>query len=103
MRTLWRFYKMKYIKPKTNKKKVDWKISENTLTILSYYRKYTQYTEEEVVDMFMENLLGDNQFVEWIGKQRFKKKIETLLKECSLIEELEGGDKNDKTEKINIT
>jgi len=94
---------MKYIKPKTNKKKVDWKISENTLTILSYYRKYTQYTEEEVVDMFMENLLGDNQFVEWIGKQRFKKKIETLLKECSLIEELEGGDKNDKTEKINIT
>lgn len=50
---------MKYIKPKTIKKKVSWNISEKTLTILSQYAKYTQYKEEEVVDMFLENLLTD--------------------------------------------
>ena len=81
---------MKYIKPKTIKKKVSWNISEKTLTILSQYAKYTQYKEEEVVDMFLENLLTDQGFVQWIKKQRNRKKIESILNDCELITWLEG-------------
>ena len=81
---------MKYIKPKTIKKKVSWNISEKTLTILSQYAKYTQYKEEEVVDMFLENLLTDQGFVQWIKKQRNRKNIESILNDCELITWLEG-------------
>ena len=81
---------MKYIKPKTITKKVSWNISEKTLTILSQYAKYTQYKEEEVVDMFLENLLTDQGFVQWIKKQRNRKKIESILNDCELITWLEG-------------
>ena len=81
---------MKYIKPKTIKKKVSWNISEKTLTILSQYAKYTQYKEEEVVDMFLENLLTEQGIVQWIKKQRNRKKIESILNDCELITWLEG-------------
>ena len=81
---------MKFIKPKTIKKKINWCISEKTLTILNYYSKYSQYEEEEVVDMFLENLLTDKGFIEWISKQRYKKKIEGILQECELVTGIEG-------------
>lgn len=81
---------MKFIKPKTTKKKVNWNISEKTLTILNYYSKYSQYEEEEVVDMFLENLLADKGFIEWISKQRYKKKIEAMLQDCELVTGIEG-------------
>jgi len=81
---------VKYIRPKTLKKKVNWNISEKTLTILSYYSKYSQYSEEEIVDIFTENLLTDKGFIEWVDKLRHKKKIEEILKECTLIDRLEG-------------
>lgn len=86
---------MKYIKPKTIKKKVSWNISEKTLTILSQYAKYTQYKEEEVVDMFLENLLTDQGFIQWIKKQRNRKKIESILCDCELITWLEGEIENE--------
>jgi hypothetical protein len=81
---------MKFIKPKSSKKKVTWNISENTLTILSYFSKYSQYGEEEIVDMFLENLLDDKEFVSWINKQRYNKKIEAILGECALVTNIEG-------------
>lgn len=91
---------MKYIKPKTIKKKVSWNISEKTLTILAQYAKYTQYKEEEVVDMFLENLLTDKDFIEWIKKQRNRKKIEAILNDCELITMIEGKKEDEKAEEI---
>lgn len=88
---------MKYLKPKTAKKKVTWNISEKTLTILSYYSKYSQYEEDEVVDMFMENLLTDDGFIDWINKQRNRKKIEAILQDCELVTVLKGGEENGET------
>jgi hypothetical protein len=85
---------MKFIKPKTVKKKITWSISEKTLNILSYYSKYSQYKEEEVVDMFLENLLDDKGFIDWINKQRHKKKIEAILGDCELVTKLEGEEQN---------
>lgn len=70
---------MKFIKPKTIKKSVTWKISENTLSLLKYYSKYTRISEEEIVDEFLENLAADKGFVKWSLNQRNAKKINTLL------------------------
>ena len=67
---------MKYIKPKKeNKKKVSLELSTRTLSILEYYSKYTQYSQEEILDMFLLNLLEDTDFIEWVNKQRYNKKI----------------------------
>ena len=67
---------MKYIKPKKeNKKKVSLELSTRTLAILEHYSKYTQYSQEEIQDMFLLNLLEDTDFIEWVNKQRYNKKI----------------------------
>lgn len=85
---------MKFIKSKTIKKKVTWSISEKTFNILSYYSKYSQYREEEIADMFLENLLADKGFIDWINKQRNRKKIEAILGDCELVNKLEGEEQN---------
>jgi hypothetical protein len=68
---------LEFIKPKNkNAKEVNWKISERTRTIVSYYAEYCEYTEEEVVDEFLQrNLLKDDQFIEWIKSLRNNKRM----------------------------
>lgn len=67
---------MDFIKPKNiNKQKISLKISYKTKLLIEYYSKYTDYSEDEVVDMFMQNLLKDPNFVEWLNKRRSSKKI----------------------------
>lgn len=67
---------MDFIKPKnTNKQKISLKISYKTKLLIEYYSKYTDYSEDEVVDMFMQNLLKDPNFVDWLNKRRSSKKI----------------------------
>lgn len=70
---------MNFIKPKTQKSKVNWEISENTLLLIEYYAKYTGYSPDEVVDKFLENLSGDDVFAEWANSQRYSKKLKMLL------------------------
>ena len=91
---------MKYPKPKTVKKKVSWSISERTLSILSVYSKYSQLSEEEIVDDFIGNLLEDKKFIEWTEKQRNRKKIDSLLSTDEL-EEFLTGEQNDETNETN--
>ena len=71
---------MKYIRPKTLKKKVNWNISEKTLTILSYYSKYSQYSEEEIVDMFTENLLLIKVLLNGLISCDIRKRLKKYLK-----------------------
>lgn len=67
---------MDFIKPKNeNKQKISLKVSYKTKLLIEYYSKYTDYSEDEVVDMFMQNLLKDANFVEWLKKRRSSKKI----------------------------
>jgi hypothetical protein len=81
---------MDFIKPKNkNANKVDWEISERTRAIVKHYSEYTEYTESEVVDMFIKNILKDEDFIEWISNKRNNKRI---VKELE-IEELVEADK----------
>lgn len=77
--SIWR-YLMDFIKPKnTNKENVSYKISHKTKLIVEYYAKYTEYEEDEVVDMFLQNILKDSNFVEWLKNRRSKKKINEII------------------------
>ncbi|MBB6175950.1 DNA relaxase NicK [Anoxybacillus tengchongensis] len=67
---------MKFIKPKnTNADKVDWLISERTQAIVKYYAEYTEYSESEVADKFLQNILDDKDFIKWIEQKRNNKRL----------------------------
>jgi len=71
---------MDFIKPKnTNKENVSYKVSRKTKLIVEYYAKYTEYEVDEVVDMFLQNILKDSDFVEWLNSRRSKKKINEII------------------------
>lgn len=68
--------KPKFIEPKNKQKKqVKWKISDRTRSIVKYYSEYTEFTEEEIVDEFLTNILLDESFMEWIENKRYNKRI----------------------------
>lgn len=81
---------MKYIQPKTTKQKVSFSLSQRTYQILSLYAKYTKYTEDEVVDMFLLNLSEDVKFLEWAQRQRNNKRIIALLQGADSYETVIG-------------
>jgi hypothetical protein len=84
---------MKFIEPKNkNSTKVDWDISERVRAVVKYYAEYTEYSESEVVDMFLLNILDDEQFLEWIASKRNNKRILKQLEiEEQDLEELHIG------------
>jgi len=52
---------MEFIKPKViNKVNPEWRVSEQTKTIVKYYAEYTDYSESEIIDKFLKNLLKDD-------------------------------------------
>ena len=78
--------KWNYIKPKNlNAERPDWRISEHTRNIVAAFSEYSEYTESEVVDEFLRNLLTDDDFVNWAKNKRNNKR---LLKQLG-IEEME--------------
>lgn len=88
---------MEYIKPKNkNEDKVNWVISERSRAIVKHYAEFTEYTESEVVDIFLWNILGDKDFLNWIKNKRNNKRI---LKELEL-EELSESERIGKIKKI---
>jgi hypothetical protein len=81
---------LKFIKPKNNKiENVDWLISERVRAIVKTYAEYTEYSESEVVDMFLLNILDDKDFIKWIENKRNNRRIVKQLE----IEDLVGEDK----------
>jgi hypothetical protein len=79
--------KFNYIKPKNlNSERVDWIVSEQTRNIVAAFSEYSEYTESEVVDEFLKNILTDKDFVNWVMKKRNNKR---LLRQLGL-EELGG-------------
>ena len=78
--------KFNYIKPKNlNSERVNWVVSEQTRNIVAAFSEYSEYTESEVVDEFLKNILTDEEFVDWAIKKRNNKR---LLKQLGL-EEME--------------
>ncbi|RAK19533.1 hypothetical protein B0I26_106157 [Anoxybacillus vitaminiphilus] len=79
---------MQFIKPKNNNAdKVDWLISEQVREIVKNYAEYCEYSESEVVDMFLKNLLKDEGFLKWIDGIRHNKR---MLRKMGLEEFMEG-------------
>ncbi|MBD8069295.1 hypothetical protein [Bacillus sp. PS06] len=67
---------MQFIEPKKRlEKKADWRVSEHTKLTVKHYADYTGYTEDEVVDIFLKNLLDDQNFIDWINQKRRNKRI----------------------------
>lgn len=67
---------MKFIKPKKQRaKKSDWVLSERTISIVKYYSEYTGYSEEDVLEQFLENILSDKEFNNWIYNKLNNKRI----------------------------
>ena len=74
-------YDIEFIKPKTMFKiNPKWEVSENTKAIVKYYAEYTDYTESEVIDKFLKNLLKDQEFINWANKKRNNKRLNALIK-----------------------
>ncbi|MFT8321146.1 MAG: hypothetical protein ABF649_09585 [Bacillus sp. (in: firmicutes)] len=79
---------MQFIKPKNNNAdKVDRLVSEQVREIVKNYAEYCEYSESEVVDMFLKNLLKDEDFLKWIDGIRNNKR---MLKKMGLEEVMEG-------------
>jgi hypothetical protein len=71
---------MKPIKPKfQGTVKVEWRISKRAKEIISEYSKYTKYEESEIIDKLISEIIEDEDFVNWLKKKRYKKKVEGLL------------------------
>jgi hypothetical protein len=67
---------IRFIEPKNKRaEKVGWKISERTRSIVKYYAEYTEFTEDELVDEFLLNILNDKKFLKWIDGKRYNKRI----------------------------
>ncbi|MBQ6446860.1 MAG: hypothetical protein IJJ10_05270 [Bacillus sp. (in: Bacteria)] len=83
---------MNFIKPKNkNVEKVDWLLSERTRAIVKYYAEYTEYSESDIVDKFLLNILEDKDFIGWIEKKRNNRRIVKQLElEHSLEEDVIG-------------
>ena len=75
--------------------KVDWKISKKSKLIIDYYAKYTKYEESEIIDKMILEILDDSDFIQWLGKKRYKKKFDELvlgIKQIDDISTSEGAD-----------
>lgn len=67
---------MEFIKPiQKLGSKVDWQVSDRTKAIVKYYAEYTGFSENEVVDRFLTNILKDPDFNLWINGKRRKTRI----------------------------
>lgn len=71
---------MKPIKPKyRDSVKVEWKISKRSELIINNYAKYTKYEESEIIDNLILDILEDKEFIEWLNKKRYRKKINDVI------------------------
>jgi hypothetical protein len=67
---------MEFIKPiQKPGSKVAWQVSDRTKAIVKYYTEYTGFSENEVVDRFLSNILKDPDFNLWINGKRRKTRI----------------------------
>lgn len=78
---------MKFISPKNNKaESVEWLISERVRALVKVYAEYTGYSESEVVDTLLLNILDDKDFLKWIENKRNNRRIVKQLEIEDLVE-----------------
>jgi hypothetical protein len=74
------------IRPKGyNKQPVDWEISERARNTVKHFAEYSERPEESIVGkLIVDELLSDEEFINWIYKRKNNKRI---LKELGLVED----------------
>ena len=71
---------MEFIQPKVNyNNKIKLDLSNDVVEIIRHYSEYTGFEQNEVVDMFLRNILLDENFLQWAKKRRFNQKIEKII------------------------
>ena len=58
--------------------KAEWKVSKRSKEIISEYSKFTRYDEDEIIDMVITGILEDTDFIDWLKKKRYKRKLYDL-------------------------
>lgn len=77
-----------FLSPRKDRpKKVDWLVTDHSRYIVQYYAEFSGYTENEVVDFTLKNLLMNPEFQEWIKTKRNNKRIISRLFPDSIMEE----------------
>jgi hypothetical protein len=62
---------LRFFEPKDkNLKKVDWEVSQKTIDLV---KAYADYTENEVVEYYLNCIREDKKFKEWVLKKRNNK------------------------------
>ncbi|MGE5559896.1 MAG: hypothetical protein ACM3XN_02430 [Chloroflexota bacterium] len=54
---------------------VNWTVSRRTKALVAAYAAYSQHTEDEVVDLFLQNLYENPDFVKWLHGLRRNKRL----------------------------
>lgn len=62
---------MKFIEPKyLNVEPITFKLSRKTRTIIEQYAEYTGLNENHLLEEFLDNILSDESFINYIEKKR---------------------------------
>lgn len=60
--------------------KTEVNISKRTKEILAQYAKFNKYTEGEIIDKIVSEILQDDEeFVNWLKSRRYSKKIDEII------------------------
>lgn len=72
---------MKPLKPKyLNTVKTELDLSKEAKKTLSEYAKYTRFDESEIVTHLIEEIVKDDlEFVEWLKKRRYSKRLQDII------------------------
>ena len=72
---------MKPIAPKfRDRVSIELNVTPKTREVLAQYSKFTKYSESEIVDQLVLEILDDDQeFVSWLKKRRYRKRIEGFI------------------------
>lgn len=71
---------MKPIKPKfANLVEVKLNISDRSSEILKRYAEYTKFTESEIIERLIAEIMDDTTFVSYLMGKRNRKKIDNLI------------------------
>jgi hypothetical protein len=72
---------MKPIKPKyTNLIKTEFNISDKSREILKRYAEYTKFSESEIIDQMISEIINDDpKFVKYLSNKRYDKKIQKVI------------------------
>jgi len=71
---------MKPIKPKyTSLVKAEFNISDRSKEIIKQYANYTKFSESEIVDRLITEIMDDTDFVIHLKEKRYNRKINNII------------------------